>query len=125
MFYGKFVLVVYILMYLSFGVMFLFWPVHWTGTMGIKLSTSTAINDIRATYGGFELGMAAFLIYCLLAPQYLRIGLLAAGLSIAGFAIGRVTGLILDRPSGILMPLLFGIEILLIFLAVTGYKFSK
>ena len=48
------------LIFLGFGVWFIIKPTALAG-IGIEATSPSARTDIRATYGGFELGVAAFL----------------------------------------------------------------
>jgi hypothetical protein len=85
--------------YAAFGAAFLVAPVPMAAYVAIELPEPTAVIDFRATYGGFELGLAAFLAWCLAAPDRLRAGLLASLLTIAGFGVTRLIGLALDGPA--------------------------
>lgn len=82
--------------YAAFGAAFLVAPVPMAATVGIQLPEPSAVIDVRATYGGFELGLAAFLTWCLAAPERLRTGLMAAALTVAGFAVARLIGIPID-----------------------------
>ena len=50
--------------FLGFGLAFTLWPLPMAGVIEIPLPTPTARIDFAATYGGFEIGVAAFLIAC-------------------------------------------------------------
>jgi len=58
------------------------------------LTTSTATADFVATYGGFEIGFAVFLFTCLARPERVRLGLLASGWAVAGFATARAAAML-------------------------------
>ena len=60
----------------------------------IGLPTTTARIEFAAMYGGLQLGIAAFLVYCTIRPERACIGLLASGCAAAGFAIVRAGGLL-------------------------------
>jgi hypothetical protein len=60
------------------------------GLVEIALPTSTARIDFAATYGGFELGVGAFLIACARRRDWIEVGLWAGGASLAGFAAVRL-----------------------------------
>ena len=53
---AKAVLLLASLVFLGIGVVFLVAPVHWATLVEIELPTSMARTDLRATYGGFDLG---------------------------------------------------------------------
>ena len=63
--------------------------------LGILLTTPEAFVDIRATYGGLEFGLAAFLTVAQARPAWHRAGLLAATLVIGGFGCARLAGILL------------------------------
>ena len=55
----------------GFGVWLLVKP-EALGGIGINLDGPSARIDIRATYGGFELGVAAFLLVCAARAEWRR-----------------------------------------------------
>jgi hypothetical protein len=73
----------------AFGAAFAALPHRLAALVDIQLPTHTATTDFIATYGGFQIGFAVFLAFCLLRAERLRIGLLASGWAVAGFAIAR------------------------------------
>ena len=78
------------------GVLFIFWPHAMGALVALGMSSPAAATDVRATYGGFELGVALFLGYCASAPGLVRAGLVAAFLGMLGFAVGRGVGMWVD-----------------------------
>jgi hypothetical protein len=86
--------------------------------VAIELPEPSAVIDFRATYGGFELGLAAFLAWCLAAPDpsttpgagRLRAGLLASALTIGGFGVTRLIGLAVDGPANQAIYLALALE---------------
>ena len=62
----------------------------------ISLPSATARVDFMATYGGFQLGFAVFLGWCAGRAQLIRIGLIAAGWALLGFATLRLLGILLN-----------------------------
>jgi hypothetical protein len=98
----------------GFGLAFLFWP-RWLGAeVALDLTAPAAATDVRAVYGGFELGIALFLGYCATRRETTRLGLLAAVLGTLGFAVGRAIGMVTE--GGITHVHLT----MLVFEAVTG-----
>ena len=73
----------------------------------------TARIDVRATYGGFELGVSAFLFLCVARSQWTRVGLVASGFAIAGFGFGRLGGIVLEGGAEPLMWVFLGLEVAL------------
>lgn len=81
--------------------------------IGIALEGPTARIDVRATYGGFELGVSAFLFLCVARSQWTRVGLVASGFAIAGFGFGRLGGIVLEGGAEPLMWVFLGLEVAL------------
>lgn len=67
---------------------------------GLELVRSAGAVEIRAFYGGLELGIAAFLAVCAFRGAWHRVGLVAQVAMFGGLASGRLLGLALD-PGGI------------------------
>ena len=84
-----------VITFAGFGLAFTAFPRAMAAFVEIPLPTDTALVDFTATYGGFELGFAAFLWVCTRQEQRVRVGLLAAGCSLAGFALVRLAGILL------------------------------
>ena len=100
------------LMLFGFGVWLFSTPSALAG-IGIALEGPSARIDVRATYGGFELGIATFLFLCVVRSQWNRIGLVASGFAVAGFGVGRLGGIVLEGGAEPLMWLFLGVEIVL------------
>jgi hypothetical protein len=83
------------LMSVVFGAIYLAAPYTMTDPMGFGQLAPSALTDVRATYGGLQLGMGLFLFWCL-APARLRTGLLFTLLSVGALAICRGIGLAID-----------------------------
>jgi hypothetical protein len=92
-------------LFAAFGLAFAVAPHRLAETVDITLPTNTATIDFVATYGGFEIGFAIFLFYCLMRPERVRVGLLASGWAVAGFAVTRAIGLLV---VGGARPVMYG-----------------
>ena len=79
--------------FLGFGLAFTLRPEAMVALIEITLPSATARVDFAATYGGFELGFGAFLLFCARRPGWQEPGLLAATLALAGFATIRLLGI--------------------------------
>ena len=79
--------------------------------IGIEVTGPSARTDIRATYGGFELGVAAFLFWCAAREDWHHVGLIAATLFVAGFGVGRGVGILLEGGATAFMWSLLAIEV--------------
>jgi hypothetical protein len=80
----------------GFGAAFLVWPVELVGLAGIELPSATARADVRAVYGGLQLGLAAFVAYCAARPERTVVGLVATTSCIVGLLTGRLVGALVD-----------------------------
>lgn len=56
-------------------------------------------TEIRAFYGGLEIGLAAFLILCTRRPIWVLPGLLASALILGAVGTARLLGIVLDGPA--------------------------
>ncbi len=92
---------------ISFGVAFFVSPHGMTGTFGITLSGTDAVADVCAVYGGLELGLGVFLLWCAWKSQAIKPGLVAGTLCLCGFFLGRLVGIATEgHPSGATYQLL-------------------
>jgi len=78
--------------------------------IGIELTTPEAFIDVRATYGGLELGLAAFLLVAQARPAWHRGALLLAALCVGGLGAGRLGGILLAGEGTTLMWTFLAIE---------------
>ena len=108
--YDQILIVIAALIFTGFGVWFLIKPGALAG-IGIELSGRSARTDIRATYGGFELGVAAFLFWCAAREDWHHVGLVAATLFVAGFGVGRGVGILVEGGATAFMWSLLAIEV--------------
>jgi hypothetical protein len=90
----------------GFGAAFAAFPHQMAAAVDIQLTTDTATTDYIATYGGFQIGFAVFLFLCLRRDDRVRLGLLASGWAVAGFAVSRALGILL---FGDVRPVLAGV----------------
>jgi Domain of unknown function (DUF4345) len=90
----RIVLVLNVLSLLGFGIAFLVSPRAMTGDFGITLNGTDAVADVTAVYGGFEIGMGLFLLWTVKNTAWLKAGLMAATLSLGGFMLGRIFGIV-------------------------------
>ena len=101
----------------AFGVAFTLFPSALAALVDIELRTGTARADFMATYGGLELGVAAFLWLCTRRDEWVRPGLLASALALSGFAATRALGIVIVEDPG---PLLF----VFLFVEIVGASLS-
>ncbi len=87
-----------VLMLAGFGVLSLLNPQALARMVGMQLTTTTAISDVRAVYGGLEIALALFLVWCLLDASRMSLGLGFTAAAFGFVAAGRGLGVLLDRP---------------------------
>jgi len=93
------------ILFAFFGTISVLWPKEIAAAADIELPTATARIDFAATYGGLELGIAAFLVFCAQRNERVRLGLLATAFCIAGFALTHAIGIVLAK--GDVRPILY------------------
>jgi hypothetical protein len=64
--------------------------------MGLPLGAPVWRIEIRAFYGGLEVGLAIYLAICALRPAWCLPGLTAAALVLGGAGSGRLLGMLAD-----------------------------
>ncbi len=78
-----------------FGALYLVAPGPFAEASGLAPAPE-GLTDVRATYGGFQLGFAAFLAWSAAAPERHRAALLATALVVGCVGAGRLFGLLVD-----------------------------
>jgi len=66
--------------------------------LGIELTTADAAADVRAVYGGLDLGVAVFLAWCAAARHRIYTGAVAMTICLAGITLSRALGLLAEGP---------------------------
>lgn len=120
---ARFALGMTALSFLIIGAGFLVTPVSWAQSVDITLTTSMARTDFRATYGGFVLMFGVYLVLCALRPAWHAAGLLAGALTLGGFAVSRLLGLVLEGTLSSLMWTLLGVEVMAV--AINTFLYIK
>ena len=93
------VLVFFGLSFGVFGAWALVAPVSLAKLVHFSLETPGAITEIRAFYGGLEIGLAALLLAGAAYRPLMPVALLALVIGAGGIALARVVGLLLDGSS--------------------------
>jgi Domain of unknown function (DUF4345) len=78
--------------------------------VGIELPSAAARTDVRAVYGGLQLGLAAVLAYCAASPERVVTGLAVTTASVGGLATGRLLGAMIDGEPASITLLYLSIE---------------
>lgn len=89
---------------------------------GAAPGTSSAVIDMRATYGGMAFCAGLFFGFCARNPGTLRSGLLASLLTLSGIAGGRLIGIFADGSPNNWMFLLLAAELLFVGLMTVALK---
>ena len=87
--------------FLGFGVWLIVDPVGGLATVGIAARNPAGLIELRALYGGLELGLGAFFLLCAARPDWQRPGLWAVLLGNGGIGLTRLAGIAL---SGVFTP---------------------
>ena len=81
---------------LIFGLAYLLAPATLTEPAGFGSLSPSATTDVRATYGGFQIGIGVFLVWAAQVEQRYRAALLLVLFSIGSVLASRVVGLAID-----------------------------
>lgn len=90
--FGTVVLLLAALGFLGFGIAIVAAPEAVLAPVGIS-GTAAGLVELRAFYGGLEIGLAAFLFACAARRDWRPPGLLAVGLVNGGIALARLLGI--------------------------------
>lgn len=83
-------------LWVAFGVACLVAPAGMLAMVGIELTSAQSAAEIRAMYGGAQIGFGGFLLLGARRARLARPALLALALVMGGFALGRLLGIALD-----------------------------
>ena len=106
--------------YVAFGAAFLLAPAKLASYVDIGVSSRIALIELRAFYGGIELGLGCFLAIAAARKEWHAPGLLAALLSLLGIAAARVYGISLEGSASFLIYAFLAIEVAGVFAAAWG-----
>ncbi|MEX2556331.1 MAG: DUF4345 domain-containing protein [Actinomycetota bacterium] len=82
--------------FLVFGLLYAVSPETLTDPSGFGPLAPEALTDLRATYGGLQLGIGAFLIWAAYDAARHHAGLMLLAVTISAVAASRAFGLIVD-----------------------------
>ncbi len=103
-----------------FGLIYLVDPGWLSQAAGLQANAS-GTADIRATYGGFQIGFCLFLIWVMLSEQRVA-GLVACALVSGSVAFGRVIGVAVDGGASAFNIVGIFVEITILLLSVWLYR---
>lgn len=104
-----------------FGLLYLFSPQTLALHAGIE-ATPSGLTDIRATYGGFQIGFALFLFWSSRREQHHGNALMATALVFASVGLGRLYGIIVDGDISTFNLIGLAFETVLTALCLTFYN---
>lgn len=96
MLFARIVLLIQIAALLVLGLAYFIRPEEMASFSGALLMGSAAVTEVRAYYGGLQLGLAAYLAMALLRQDLLRPALILLVLLYSSLALARIAGLWLD-----------------------------
>jgi hypothetical protein len=79
--------------FLGFGLWLLADPVGALAKIGIATSSKTGEIELRAFYGGMEIGLGLFLAWCVFRPEWQQSGLWLVLLTNGGAGLARLIGI--------------------------------
>ena len=120
MIYARIVLFLSALMYGGFGAAYLARPKAMAKLTHFELTSPTAVTEIRAFYGGMELGLAALLVVCAIRPDWAGAGLLALALLSGGTVVARLIGFAADGSATAFLWKVLAAEVLVAALGIVG-----
>ena len=78
---------------------------------GISVLDPNGLVELRAMYGGLEVGLALFLVWCAMDASRFRTGVVAMTLMLAGLSLTRLATWLVHTPEGQLHPFLIILEL--------------
>ena len=95
------------LVFLGTGIVFTVMPNDMFATLGLTVPAGAPLTELRAVYGGLEVAIAVFLLFCARRGGLaLELGLLLSFLSFSGLAAYRGIGMGVDGPQAPVMSAL-------------------
>ncbi|MBB2495340.1 DUF4345 family protein [Aquipseudomonas ullengensis] len=93
---ARILLIVQALILVGFGLAYFIRPQEMANLSGMLLMEPAAITDVRAYYGGLQLGLGLYLVLALVRQEWLRGALALLVLLYASLFVARLGGLWLD-----------------------------
>ena len=99
------------IVFVGIGVAFVAAPAGYASVVEIAAPTAVARTELRATFGGLELGFGLFLGLCAIRSGWMIPGLAALGLALGGFAGARLIGMLVEGTASRLMLIFETLEV--------------
>ena len=96
---------------LGFGAAFLLAPAAMMEKVEISLRATSVLTEIRAIYGGLQIGLGVFLLLCASIRTLVAPGCIAGCLVMSGTALARMGGMVVDGDVQRIIVLLFAAEL--------------
>ena len=109
------------LIFAGFGLAYLLAPEQLASEAGLRASPA-GWTDIRATYGGFQLGFAIFLLWSARSRTRFGSGLVASAILGGSVAGGRVLGLVIDGEGSWFHSMGLAMEVSLVLTSLWFYR---
>jgi hypothetical protein len=110
-------------LFLLLGLSFLFMPEFMASKVGMELTSTTAKTEVRATYGGLEIGLACFLLLSSFHRDTLRAAIVALICCVSGYISGRIIGIAMDGSPTATTWFMLIFEILWLGMALNAFFF--
>ena len=81
------------------------------GLVGVVPGGPGSELELRAMYGGLEIGIGAFLLWCVANKTTVRIGLMCVAATVGGLGLTRLAGIVMDPSQPSLQLLLATAEL--------------
>lgn len=120
MLFARILLALQALALVGLGLAYFIRPHEMANLSGMLLMAPAAITDVRAYYGGLQIGLGVFLLLAMSRLELIRGALMLLVLVYAGLALGRIGGLWLDGGT----QQTFNLYALLIELVSAGLAFG-
>ena len=98
------------LVFIAFGLWGLLDPAGMVANLGLQITDPSGATAIRAIYGGFLIGLGAFILFCAAHPDRRRTGLFALLIIVSTILATRLLGWKLDAFPTSLQAAYAGIE---------------
>jgi|TARA_B110000438_G_C15812808_1_gene650479 hypothetical protein len=96
---GKVILWMSALLFIGYGLVSLFFPEVPAGLVDLKITNVDAAAEIRAIYGGLQIGIGLFCLLAAVNSDLYRAGLMLLVLGIGALALGRLYSILTTADS--------------------------
>ena len=110
---------------LGFGVLAAFDPVGLLGPLGFVLSSSEAVTEARAFYGGAEIALGLLMSACAFKPRWRQPGLVLVAACFAGIGSVRAVAMGFSGTHTTFLVFALSVEVVLVVLALWALKMSR